>query len=146
MAQITVYQKPTCTTCRQVYAALKESGVDFKALTTMNPSLRDDVASGIKDLPRGYLIKIPPHIKQDVLLAMQNIHQDLLLATHHIVKEGDTLEGVAKIYEVPLDDLALANNMLPKQSTKAGMILRLPSRGGNDVQVGSVGDKQTVNR
>jgi len=29
---ITVYQKPTCTTCRQVYAALKESGVDFDAV------------------------------------------------------------------------------------------------------------------
>ena len=29
MSKITVYQKPTCTTCRQVYAALKESGVDF---------------------------------------------------------------------------------------------------------------------
>jgi arsenate reductase len=26
---ITIYQKPTCTTCRQVYKALKESGVDF---------------------------------------------------------------------------------------------------------------------
>ena len=26
---IVIYQKPTCTTCRQVYAALKESGVDF---------------------------------------------------------------------------------------------------------------------
>ena len=32
MSQITVYQKPTCTTCRQVYAALKESGVDFAAV------------------------------------------------------------------------------------------------------------------
>ena len=32
MAKITVYQKPTCTTCRQVYAALKESGVDFDAV------------------------------------------------------------------------------------------------------------------
>ena len=30
--KITVYQKPTCTTCRQVYAALKESGVDFNAV------------------------------------------------------------------------------------------------------------------
>ena len=30
--RITVYQKPTCTTCRQVYAALKESGVDFEAV------------------------------------------------------------------------------------------------------------------
>ena len=32
MPKITVYQKPTCTTCREVYAALKESGVDFQAV------------------------------------------------------------------------------------------------------------------
>ena len=32
MATIVVYQKPTCTTCRQVYAALKESGVNFDAV------------------------------------------------------------------------------------------------------------------
>jgi arsenate reductase len=29
---ITIYQKPTCTTCRQVYAALKDAGVDFEAV------------------------------------------------------------------------------------------------------------------
>jgi arsenate reductase len=29
---IVVYQKPTCTTCRQVHAALVESGVDFDAV------------------------------------------------------------------------------------------------------------------
>jgi len=29
---ITIYQKPTCTTCRQVYAALRESGVDVDAV------------------------------------------------------------------------------------------------------------------
>ena len=32
MPKITVYQKPTCTTCREVYAALKQSGVDFDAV------------------------------------------------------------------------------------------------------------------
>ena len=32
MEKITVYQKPTCTTCRQVYAALKESGVEFEGV------------------------------------------------------------------------------------------------------------------
>ena len=32
MSAITIYQKPTCTTCRQVYAALKEAGVDFEAV------------------------------------------------------------------------------------------------------------------
>jgi arsenate reductase len=30
--KITIYQKPTCTTCRQVYTALKESGVDFDSV------------------------------------------------------------------------------------------------------------------
>lgn len=30
--KITVYQKPTCTTCRQVYQALKDSGVEMEAV------------------------------------------------------------------------------------------------------------------
>ncbi len=32
MAKITIYEKPTCTTCRQVHTALKDSGVDFEAV------------------------------------------------------------------------------------------------------------------
>jgi arsenate reductase len=32
MPKIVIYQKPTCTTCRQVYNALKEGGVDFDAV------------------------------------------------------------------------------------------------------------------
>src|SRR6188474_1592633 len=30
--KIVIYQKPACTTCRQVHAALVESGVDFDAV------------------------------------------------------------------------------------------------------------------
>lgn len=30
--RITIYQKPTCTTCREVYKTLKERGVDFEAV------------------------------------------------------------------------------------------------------------------
>jgi len=32
MEEITLYQKPTCTTCRQVNKALADSGVDFRAV------------------------------------------------------------------------------------------------------------------
>ncbi len=32
MDRITVYQKPTCNTCRQVHAALKDAGADFDAI------------------------------------------------------------------------------------------------------------------
>ena len=30
--KITIYQKPTCTTCREVYAALRDAGVDFESV------------------------------------------------------------------------------------------------------------------
>ncbi len=30
--KLIIYQKPTCTTCRQTMAILKESGVDFEAI------------------------------------------------------------------------------------------------------------------
>jgi arsenate reductase len=30
--KIAIYQKPTCTTCRQVHAALREANVDFEAI------------------------------------------------------------------------------------------------------------------
>jgi arsenate reductase len=32
MPTIVIYQKPTCTTCRQVYRALKDSGVDVESV------------------------------------------------------------------------------------------------------------------
>ena len=39
MPKITIYQKPTCTTCRQVHTALKDSGVDFEAVNYYFESL-----------------------------------------------------------------------------------------------------------
>ena len=32
MPKTIIYQKPSCTTCRKVYAVLKDSGVDFDAI------------------------------------------------------------------------------------------------------------------
>jgi len=32
MADITIYQKPTCTTCKEVYQILKEANADFDAI------------------------------------------------------------------------------------------------------------------
>jgi arsenate reductase len=49
--KITVYQKPTCTTCRQVYEALKESGVDFDAVDYyVDPIPKDKLQSLLKKM------------------------------------------------------------------------------------------------
>lgn len=45
--RITVYQKPSCNTCRQVHAALKEAGADF-----------DEVDYYVQPIPRAKLAEL----------------------------------------------------------------------------------------
>ncbi len=46
MAELTVYEKPTCTTCRKLAALLTERGIDFERVnytssrSTMPPTTR----------------------------------------------------------------------------------------------------------
>jgi arsenate reductase (glutaredoxin) len=65
--KIVVYHKPTCTTCRQVHAALIESGVDFDAVNY-------------------YLDPIPKKKLVDLLRKMRMTPRELLRTTEPIYK------------------------------------------------------------
>jgi arsenate reductase (glutaredoxin) len=65
--KIVVYQKPTCTTCRQVHAALKESGVDFDAVDY-------------------YIEPIPKKKLQDLLRKMKMSPRELLRTKEPVYK------------------------------------------------------------
>ena len=64
---IVIYQKPTCTTCRQVHAALKESGVDFDAVNY-------------------YVDPIPKAKLKELLRKMRMSPRDLLRAKEPVYK------------------------------------------------------------
>lgn len=66
--KITVYQKPTCTTCRQVHAALREAGVDFDAVDY-------------------YTDPIPKAKLKELLGKMQMAPRDLLRTTEAVYKD-----------------------------------------------------------
>ena len=69
--KITVYQKPTCTTCRQVYKALKESGVDFDAVDYyLDPIPK----AKLKDLLRKLGMK-----PRDILRTKEAVYKELKL-------------------------------------------------------------------
>jgi len=70
--KITIYQKPTCTTCRQVHAAIKESGVDFYAVDYyLDPIPK----AKLKDLLRKMGMK-----PRDLLRTKEAIYRQLKLA------------------------------------------------------------------
>jgi arsenate reductase len=66
--KITIYQKPTCTTCRQVYKALQESGVDFEAVDYyVDPIPKQKLESLVKKMgiaPRDLLRRNEPVYKE----------------------------------------------------------------------------------
>jgi arsenate reductase (glutaredoxin) len=69
---ITIYQKPTCTTCRQVYTALKERGVDVEAVNYY-----------LDPLPKAKLLELLRKMgmkPRDLLRTKEDIYTHLKLA------------------------------------------------------------------
>ena len=77
--KITVYQKPTCTTCRQVYKALKESGVDFDAIDYYVDPIPK---TKLKELLRK--MKMKP---RDLLRTKEQVYKDLKLADRELTDD-----------------------------------------------------------
>ena len=70
--KITIYQKPTCTTCRQVHAALKESGVDFEAVDYY-----------VDPIPKAKLVELLRKMRmkpRDLLRTKEAVYKELNLA------------------------------------------------------------------
>jgi arsenate reductase len=97
---IVVYQKPTCTTCRQVYTALKESGVDFTTVDYyVDPIPREKLVELLRKMqmtPRQLLrtgeslykqLKLgDPELTDDEILDLMVQHPDLI--QRPILEEG----------------------------------------------------------
>ena len=69
MAKITVYEKPTCTTCRKVTKALIESGVDFEKVNYyIKPFSKNKLETLLKKM------KIKP---SELLRKKEKVYKDL---------------------------------------------------------------------
>lgn len=93
MAEITIYQKPTCTTCREVYAALRESGVDFRAVDYFvdpipKEKLRELLAK--MGLPASALLRQNEAVFRDLGLAERLLPEEKLLDL--LVKHPELLQ------------------------------------------------------
>ena len=72
MSDITIYQKPTCTTCRQAVQLLKESGKPFTAINYYEqPCTKSQLKALLKKA------KLTP---KDVLRTKEDVYKDLGLA------------------------------------------------------------------
>lgn len=87
MADITIYQKPTCTTCRQAVQVLKDSG---KPYTAINYYERPFTKSQLKTL-----LKKAGLSPKDVLRTKEEIYQELGLGKKQL-SDDELLDVMVK--------------------------------------------------
>ena len=91
--KITIYQKPTCMTCRQVYAALKESGVKMESVNYyVDPIPKAKLAELIKKMgiKASELFRTKEEIYKTLKLAQRNVSDDE--AIDLMVKHPDLIQ------------------------------------------------------
>lgn len=87
MADITIYQKPTCTTCRQAVQVLKDSG---KPYTAINYYERPFTKTQLKTL-----LKKAGLSPRDVLRTKEEIYQELGLSKKQL-SDDELLDVMVK--------------------------------------------------
>lgn len=82
MADITIYQKPTCTTCRQAVQMLKDSGKPFKAVNYYDePFTKAELKSLLKKagLSPREVLRTKEDIYKELELGKKDVSDDALL-------------------------------------------------------------------
>lgn len=106
---------------RTLYSLAKEFNLQQKDIVTLNPEI-DEV--GIKE---GQMIKIPiKEIKQTKPLEVEVTSS---IYKTHLVKVGETLYSLSKLYQVSIDSIKLVNNGL-SEGLKEGQTILLPIKQG----------------
>jgi arsenate reductase len=108
---IVIYQKPTCSTCRQVYTALKESGVDVESVNY-------------------YVDPIPKPKLKELLQKMKMKPRDLLRTREAIYRElklGDRDLSDAEIIDLMVTHPDLIQRPIVEKGARA-ILARPPER------------------
>ncbi|MGB5531194.1 MAG: Spx/MgsR family RNA polymerase-binding regulatory protein [Ignavibacteriaceae bacterium] len=82
MGRITVYEKPTCTTCRKVAKALIESGVDFEKVNYfIEPFSNTKLQSLLKkmEMKPSELLRKNEKVYKELKIKEKNLTEDQIL-------------------------------------------------------------------
>ena len=93
MADITIYHKPTCTTCRQAVQILKDSGTPFRAINYYEQSFTKAQLKAIlkkAGLSPKEVLRTKEDIYQNLGLAKKQLSDDELLDL--MVKHPDLIQ------------------------------------------------------
>ena len=110
--KITIYQKPTCTTCRQVHAALRDAGVDFDAVdyyTDPIPKMKLRELLRKMDMSAKQLLRTKEEVYKRLRLGERDLTDDqiidLMMAHPDLIQRPIVEKGARAILARPAERL-----------------------------------------
>jgi len=109
--------------------------VSVRTLKKNNPALLDSVWTGLKYVPKGFELRLPPDVLSapaGQLLAAIPGDQRFARQTpdlQHKVRRGDSLSLIAVRYHTTVAQLMAINNLKSRHRIRAGQVLNLPYNG-----------------
>jgi membrane-bound lytic murein transglycosylase D len=115
-------------------------GLDIQEFHTLNPSLRSPVFKDQKYIPGDFEIRLPAHIPlHDARQTAASLYQEKQKPSRfHVVSKGDTAGAVARIHNVSLNELILANNLNRQAVIFIGQNLRIPVKEKSNTMSGTI--------
>ena len=110
---------------------LRVFSVDSDRLAALNPAVGRYYTSGRRQLPRGYVLRLPPERAADAAQRWTVVPASARLATSpagngYRVRPGDTLGSIALRHGVSLATLLKANGLRAGSVIRPGQFLALP--------------------
>ena len=123
-----------------IHVAAKLAGTDADTLAELNPALMSPVTEGRRNIPRGYLLRVPTSAGSfEGRLAELGAEEDAVRVTTvsrrggarpavltYRVRSGQSLSHIAKRYNVSVDALRRSNGLSKVARLKPGQVLRIP--------------------
>ncbi len=111
-------------------------GVEMGELKRMNPALLQQIWTGNKRIPKGYMLKVDRNLLQRDLVASINaipgsaLYAEQIPDLSYTVVRGDTLSGIAGRYNTSVSELVAINQLRDRHSLRIGQKIVLPQAGG----------------
>ncbi len=133
--KIVIYQKPTCTTCRQVHAALKESGVDFDAVDYyVDPIPKKKLSELLRKMkmsPRE-LLRTKEPVYKTLRLSERDLSDDeiveLMVKNPDLIQRPIVEKGARAILARPAERLKEIDSVIARVPTGSRRRLRPPGK------------------
>lgn len=120
---------PKALTVKQIASSLN---IDQKTIKLYNPSIRTTAYRSPLFLPKNFSLQLPKISKETAisygtkLKSIKSSNKNLRLAGQHIIRRGDSLYTLSKVYRVPIHDLIVFNNISNPSRIYPGMKIKIP--------------------